>query len=178
MNSEKITTERIAMKNVIRHLAAAGLLALGAGSAFAGTTVNYIDPDRFSDVPFATWERDEVLKELTDHFSKLGAQLPPGQNLRVDVKDVDLAGREYPTRGVRDLRVVRSNGVDWPRIDLQYTVEQDGQVLRSGAAELRDMNFMDRIGRASDSDALRYEKRMIDDWFYATVLPRERAARR
>ena len=122
------------MKNVIRHLAAAGLLALGAGSAFAGTTVNYIDPDRFSDVPFATWERDEVLKELTDHFSKLGAQLPPGQNLRVDVKDVDLAGREYPTRGVRDLRVVRSNGVDWPRIDLQYTVEQDGQVLRSGAA--------------------------------------------
>ena len=99
----------------------------------------------------------------------------------MDVKDVDLAGREYPTRGVRDLRIVRSNGVDWPRIDLQYAVEQDGQVLRSGAAELRDMSLMDRIGRANDSDALRYEKRMIDDWFYSAILPRdrnERAARR
>jgi len=166
------------MNTVIRHLAAAGLLALAAGGAAAGTTVNYIEPDRFSDVPFANWERDEVLKDLTDHFARLGAQLPPGQDLRIDVKDVDLAGREYPTRGVRDLRVVRSNGVDWPRIDLHYTVEQDGRVLRSGDAQLRDMSFMDRIGRANDSDSLRYEKRMIDDWFYTAILPRDRAARR
>lgn len=166
------------MNKVIRHLAACGLLALAAGSASAGVTVNYIEPDRFSDVPFASWERDETLKELSEHFAKLGAQLPPGQNLRIDIKDVDLAGREYPTRGVRDLRVVRSNSVDWPRIDLHYTVEQDGRVLRSGDAELRDMNFMDRIGRANDSDSLRYEKRMIDDWFHSTIMPRERAARR
>ena len=166
------------MKTVIRHLAAAGLLALAAGTASAGVTVNYIEPDRFSDVPFASWERDETLKELTEHFARLGAQLPPGQDLRIDVKDIDLAGREYPTRGVRDLRVVRSNGADWPRIDLHYTVEQDGRVLRSGDAQLRDMAFMDRIGRANDSDTLRFEKRMIDDWFYSTIMPRERAARR
>ncbi|MFC3460808.1 DUF3016 domain-containing protein [Massilia haematophila] len=166
------------MKTVIRHLAAAGLLALAAGTASAGVTVNYIEPDRFSDVPFASWERDETLKELTEHFAKLGAELPPGQDLRIDVKDIDLAGREYPTRGVRDLRVVRSNGADWPRIDLHYTVEQDGRVLRSGEAQLRDMAFMDRIGRANDSDSLRFEKRMIDDWFYSTIMPRERAARR
>ncbi|WP_312547998.1 DUF3016 domain-containing protein [Massilia sp.] len=166
------------MKTVIRHLAAAGLLALAAGTASAGVTVNYIEPDRFSDVPFASWERDETLKELTEHFAKLGAELPPGQDLRIDVKDIDLAGREYPTRGVRDLRVVRSNGADWPRIDLHYTVEQDDRVLRSGEAQLRDMAFMDRIGRANDSDSLRFEKRMIDDWFYSTIMPRERAARR
>lgn len=166
------------MKIVIRHLAAAGLLALAAGTASAGVTVNYIEPDRFTDVPFASWERDETLKELTEHFAKLGAQLPPGQNLRVDITDVDLAGREYPTRGVRDLRVIRSNSVDWPRIDLRYTVEQDGRVLRSGEAQLRDMSFMDRVTRASDSDNLRYEKRMIDEWFYSTIMPRERAARR
>jgi len=165
------------MKTVIRHLAAAGLLALGAGAAFAGTTVNYVEPDRFSDVPFATWERDEVLKDLSEHFARLGAELPPGQNLRIEVKDIDLAGREYPSRGARDLRVVRSNGVDWPRIDLQYTLEQDGRVLRSGDAQLRDMSFMDRIMRAHDSDSLRYEKRMIDDWFYSAILPRDQARR-
>jgi len=166
------------MKNVIRHLAAAGLLALGAGAALAGTTVNFIQPDRFSDVPFTQWERDEALKGLSEHFSKLGAELPPGQNLRIDIKDVDLAGREFPTRGGRDLRVVRSNGPDWPRIDLHYTLEQDGQVLRSGDAELRDMAFMDRMVRMNDSDSLRFEKRMIDEWFYSAIQPRDRSARR
>jgi len=165
------------MKNVMRHLAAAGLLALAAGGAAAATTVNFIQPDRFSDVPFTPWERDEALKTLSTHFSKLGAELPPGQNLRIDVKDIDLAGREYPGRNGRDLRVVRSNGADWPRIDLHYTVEQDGKVLRSGDAELRDMGFMDRMVRMNDSESLRFEKRMIEDWFYTEILPRDRSER-
>jgi hypothetical protein len=166
------------MKNVIRQLAASGLLALAAGAASADVTVNYIQPERFSDLPFAPWEREAVLKDLTQHFARLGAQLPPGQNLRIDVKDIDLAGREYPNRGPRDLRIVKQNGVDWPRIDLHFAIESNGQVLRSGDVQLRDMAFMDRIGRYTDSDSLRYEKRMIDDWFYSAIAPRERAARR
>jgi len=164
------------MKNVIRSLAVGSLLALAAGAASADVTVNYVQPERFSDLPFTSWEREAVLKELTGHFAKLGAQLPPGQNLRVDVLDVDLAGREYPGRGVRDLRIVKQ--VDWPRIDLRFTIEQDGQVLRSGEAQLRDMAFMDHIGRYNDSESLNYEKRMIDDWFYSTIVPRDRAVRR
>lgn len=165
------------MKNVIRQLAMSGLLALAAGAASAEVTVNYVEPERFSDLPFASWERDAVLKDLTGHFAKLGAQLPPGQNLRVDVLDVDLAGREYPG-GVRDLRIVKSHGADWPRIDLRFAIEQNGQVLRSGEVQLRDMAFMDRINRHTDNASLRYEKRMIDDWFYSAIVPRERAARR
>jgi hypothetical protein len=166
------------MKNVIRTLAVSGLLALAAGAASADVSVNYIEPERFSDLPFTPWERESVLTDLTAHFAKLGAQLPPGQNLRIEVKDIDLAGREYPGRGARDLRIIKSNGADWPRIDLHYTIESDGQVVRSGDAQLRDMGFMGRIGRYNDGDNLRYERRMIDDWFYSTILPRERAARR
>ena len=167
------------MKNVIQKLAASGLLALAAGAANAGdVTVNYIQPERFSDLPFSAWDREEVLKDLTDHFAKLGAKLPPDQNLRIDVTDVDLAGREVPGRGARDLRIIRSDGAEWPRIDLHYTIESNGQVLRSGDAQLRDMAFMDRIGRYSDGDSLRFERRMIDDWFYQTIMPRERSARR
>ena len=165
------------MKNVIQRLALGGLLALAAGAASADVTVNYVQPERFSDLPFATWEREDVLKDLTRHFAKLGAQLPPGQNLRVDVLDVDLAGREYPG-GPRDLRIIKSSGVDWPRIDLRFAIEQNGQVLRSGEVQLRDMSFMDRISRHTDSDSLRHEKRMIDDWFYSAIMPRDRAARR
>jgi hypothetical protein len=154
-----------------------GLLALAAGAASADVTVNYIEPEHFSDQPFTPWEREEVLKDLTEHFASLGAKLPPGQNLRIDVQDIDLAGRMHPGRGARDLRVIR-NGAEWPRIDLHYTIESNGQVLRSGDAQLRDMAFMDRISRYSDGDNLRYERRMIDDWFYSTIMPRERAAQR
>lgn len=166
------------MKNVIRTLAVTGLLALTAGAASADVTVNYVQPERFSDVPFATWDRDEVLKDLRAHFTKLGAQLPAGQNLRIEVTDIDLAGREYPGRGPRDLRIIKSNGADWPRIDLRFAIEQNGQVLRSGEVQLRDMAFMDRISRHTDDDSLRHEKRMIDDWFYSAIVPREQAARR
>lgn len=165
------------MNKLIRQVAVSGLLALAAGAASADVTVNYVQPERFSDLPFTTWDREATLEELTRHFAKLGAQLPAGQNLRVDVLDIDLAGREYPGR-MRDLRIIRSNGVDWPRIDLRFTIEQDGQVLRSGEVKLRDMAFMDRVGRYSDGDTLSYEKRMIDDWFYSAIVPRERAARR
>jgi hypothetical protein len=165
------------MKNVIRQLAVSGLLALAAGAASADVTVNYVEPERFTDLPFAAWERDAVLKDLSGYFAKLGAQLPPGQNLRIEVLDIDLAGREYPGRGPRDLRII-NNGVDWPRMDLRYAIEQNGQVVRSGEANLRDMAFMDRISRYTDNDSLRYEKRMIDDWFYSAIVPRERAARR
>lgn len=166
------------MNSVIRTLAAGGLLALAAGAASADVSVNYIEPERFSDLPFTPWERENVLTDLSAYFAKLGAQLPPGQNLRIEVKDIDLAGREYPGHGARDLRIIKSNGVDWPRMDLHYTIESNGQVLRSGDAQLRDMGFMDRVRHSNDSENLRYEKRMIDDWFYSTILPRERTARR
>jgi len=160
----------------IRQLALGGLLALAAGAASADVTVNYIQPERFSDLPFTTWEREAVLKDLSTYFAKLGAQLAPGQNLRIDVLDVDLAGREYPGRGARDLRIVKT--IDWPRIDLRYALEQNGQVLRSGEAQLRDMSFMNRIGRVNETDSLRFEKRMIDDWFHSSIMPREQSARR
>ena len=165
------------MKNVIQKLAVSGLLALAAGVASAGVTVNYIQPERFSDLPFAPWERERVLEELTEHFISLGEKLPPGQNLRIDVQDVDMAGRIHPGRSGRELRIIR-NGAEWPRIDLHYTIENNGQVVRSGDAQLRDMGFMDRIKRYSDGDTISYERRMIDDWFNETIVPRERNARR
>lgn len=165
------------MKDVMRKLAVSGLLALAASAASAEVSVNFIEPGRFTDLPFTEWDRKEVLKELTEHFTKLGARLPPGQNLRIDVKDVDLAGRMYPSRRGQDLRVIR-DGAEWPRIDLSYAIESNGQVVRSGDAQLRDMAFMQHIGRYSDGDSLRYEKQMIDEWFYSTIAPRERAARR
>jgi len=153
--------------------AAATILALGAGAASAGVTVNYVDSDKFSDLPFAPWERKEVLDDLAGFFAELGKALPPGQDLTVEVTDIDLAGREYPnTRSGRDLRVLKG-GADWPIMELRYTLTANGQVVKSGQEKLTDMNYLNRINRLTDGDRLRYEKRMIEDWFNKTILQKK-----
>jgi hypothetical protein len=159
------------MKPVIRQLALAGLFLLSAGAASAAVNVTYNQPDKFADLPFSKWDREDVLKQLTDHFVKLGKALPQGEDLNVEVLDVDLAGREYPARAsARDIRVMRG-GADWPRIDLRYTLVANGKVLKSGEAKLRDMDYLHHISRYSDGDALRFEKQMIDEWFTKNIGP-------
>jgi hypothetical protein len=159
------------MKTHLRKVALAGLFALVAGSASAAVTVRYVAPEQFSDIPFVPWERDEALKELTEHFTKLGNSLPPGQDLRIEVTDVDLAGHVTPgARMGRDLRILRGRA-DWPRMSLRYSVEQNGQVLKSGEAQLSDMSYLDHVNRYFDGEPLRYEKQMIDEWFEKTIGP-------
>ena len=161
------------MKALIGKTALAAVLALGAGAASAGVTVNYVESDKFADLPFAPWERKEVLDDLAAFFAELGKSLPAGQDLTVDVTDIDLAGREYPnTRGARDLRILKG-GADWPIMELRYTLSANGQVLTSGNAKLTDMNYLGRVNRMSDGDRLRYEKRMIEDWFNKTILQKK-----
>ncbi|WP_338770344.1 DUF3016 domain-containing protein [Massilia sp. METH4] len=147
---------------------AAALLAT-AGAASAGVTVNYEKPDEYIDMPRSPQDRDQVLRELTRHFNKLAEELPAGQDLKVTVTDIDLAGREEPRRwAMDDIRIMRG-GADWPTMKLSYTLEQNGQVVRSGEDSLKNMMYQQRINRYFSSDALRYEKQMIDDWFQKTV---------
>ena len=162
------------MKALLGKMAVASLLALAAGAASAGVDVKYIESDKFADLPFAPWEREHVLKELTDYFGKLGEKLPEGQDLALEVTEIDLAGREYPNmRGGRELRILKGTA-DWPMMQLRYTLTQNGQILKTGDAKLSDMNYMQRINRFSDSDSLRAEKRMIEEWFNETILEKRR----
>lgn len=164
------------MKNVIRKLTAGALLAIAAGVASAGEViVNYIQPENFSDIPTGG-EREQTLRDLTAHFVKLGKKLPPGQNLRIDVQNIDMAGGERPSGARTDLRV--TNRSAWPSIDLHYTLEMNGQVLSSGDAQLRDTAFLDRPNRYFNHDILRFEKRMVDSWFEKTILSGAHAAGR
>ncbi|MBC7453348.1 MAG: DUF3016 domain-containing protein [Massilia sp.] len=160
------------MKSMIRQAALAAVLALGAGGASAAATVSYAQPERFSDVPFAPWERERVLAGLTEHFNKLAARLPPGQDLSVEVLDLDLAGEIWPTRlSAQDLRIMNGRA-DWPRLSMRYSITQGGQVVSSGEENLSDMGYMNRINRYFGGDALRYEKQMLDDWFKTRIAAR------
>ena len=166
------------MKQKTTRALVTGLALLASSAAWAATEVHFTKPEQFTDLPFDTRERDNVLTELSKHFEKLGAALPAGQNLKIDITDVDLAGRENPSLRIgNDIRVMNGR-VDWPRIRLHYVLEQDGKVISSGDAALSDISYLTRINRYSSGEKLRYEKLMIDDWFSNTFGVQSRRAAR
>lgn len=150
-------------------LAAATLLASAA--AWADVSVTYVKPDDYTDVPRNQIDRDRVLKDFSAYFTTLDKKLPAGQSLKIEVLDIDLAGRLYPRHMGDDIRIM-NGGADWPRLQLRYTLSQDGQVLRSGEEQLSNMNYQMTLSRHNDSEPLRYEKQMIDDWFKKTIAPK------
>lgn len=160
------------MKQLFTTLVGVSLL-LASAAATAAVTVNFVKPENYPDMPFSPVDRDAVLKDIGDYFTRLGTNLPEGTDLRIDVLDLDLAGRIEPARrGATDIRIVRG-GADWPRMTLHFSVESGGKVINSGEVQLQDMDYQFRTSRLSSSDPLRYEKKMIDDWFYKAVAPRK-----
>jgi hypothetical protein len=162
----------LTMNTVFRHIALAAIALLAAGNASAGAKVTYVQPELFSDVPFSTSDRERVLKDISRHFDKLAANLPAGQQLNVEVTDVDLAGQVYPTRFPgQDIRIM-NGGADWPRMAFRYTITQGDQVVKSGDAALSDMSYLQMMTRYGGDDALKYEKHMMDQWFKEKIAIR------
>lgn len=161
------------MNTLMRQLALAAALVFAAGAASAGpATVTFANPDDFADMPREASKREQVLAELSEHFSALAARLPAGQELKVEVLDLDLAGRSWPGMwGGRDLRVLEG-GADWPHMKLRYTITQDGTVVKSGEESVQNMDYLWRLNRYSSGDSLRYEKQMLDTWFKTLTAAR------
>jgi hypothetical protein len=156
-----------------RVLAGALLAAICAASpaAIAGVTVNFVKPDQYADMPFTPAEKERVLKVLEEHFVKLGKKLPDDQDLKIDVLDIDLAGRlKLSGNGAMDLRVL-GGGADWPKMQVKFSLESKGQVLKSGEDRMADMNYLNRFNQYPSTETLRYEKLMIDEWFAKRFLP-------
>lgn len=159
------------MRPMTRTVLAAVVALLASSAALAEVTVTYTKPDDYTDLARGEYDRDRVLKQFTDYFATLEKKLPPGENLKIDVLDIDLAGRMYPRRNGDEIRVL-NGGADWPRMHLRYTLEKDGQVLRSGDDNIANMNYQQSRSSYFDSDPLRYEKQMLDDWFNKAIVPK------
>lgn len=131
--------------------------------------VNYDHPEHFRDASLRDrgYGADEfVLKEIRSTFEKLGERyLPPGQTLRIEVQDIDLAGRYEPWRTeAYDVRFMRD--ITWPSLRLRYQLSQDGKPLASGDTRVNDMSYLQRPGRATHgNDRLYAEKAMLEEWF-------------
>ncbi len=132
--------------------------------------VQWNDPAAFTELRHShnRWEarRGDWVVKLAEHLRKRAAsQLPEGQQLAVTITDIKRAGDFEPWHGPQldDVRFMRD--IYPPRIRLQFTLtDAQGQVLDQGERKLVDNAYLHGGGRLSDSDPLRYEKRLLDDW--------------
>src|SRR5437870_12458961 len=145
------------------------LLAMPADAA---VTVAFVDPSFFTDAADSTGNSARTLLEIKRHLEHLGDRyLEPKDSLRIEVLNVDLAGRRQTLRSMTsDVRFV-SGDADWPRIELRYTLESEAGASKSVQETVVDMTYLRRVFEPKYvSDPLQYEKRMLDNWFKARFV--------
>ncbi|WP_307941667.1 DUF3016 domain-containing protein [Pseudomonas mosselii] len=162
-------------------LASALLLVLAFDSMAQGTPtaqveVRFDHSEKFRDASldnrgYPQGADPQVMKALTQHLQKLGQRyLRPGQQLVIDIRDIDLAGRFEPWHSqAYDVRFMRE--VTWPSIDLDYTLQQPGQAALKAQEHLSDKMYLSRPGRLGSHDRLYAEKAMLGDWFRQRFAP-------
>lgn len=148
-------------------------LALAPLASATGTVdVRFEKPAEFSDAGRGAADREQTMQSLSGYLQSLGALLPDGQSLRLDVLDIDLAGelRPYPQNSGTEVRVL-SGRADAPHIKLRYTLQEGGRTLKAGEARVADLAYL----FSSPGDSLRFgdlphEKRMLQQWFKDTLI--------
>jgi hypothetical protein len=166
---------------VRKSLVAATLVGslLAAAPSFAGVQIRFITPERYTDAGSfgATW-RDATMAEFRAYFEKLGRRfLRPGQNLIIEVLNIDLAGHYEPwRRNLSDVRIMRD--VTPPSFKLRYALTEKGKPRQSGEDTLTDINYQMNASARFSSDRYAYEKALLDDWFRRTFANRRPDQRR
>jgi hypothetical protein len=134
--------------------------------------VVYVNPEKFTDVRASYADpgrfRDEYLGDLKEHIEKhANKYIPSGQHLALRVTDVKMAGDFEPWRGpsFNDIRIVKD--IYPPRINLEFKLtDANGKIIKEGERKISDIDFLSKINPYFPDDTLRYEKRLLDDWFY------------
>ena len=155
----------------LAHATLALMLGGWALGALAQAEVTFIEPEKYTDLGDSQRDRESAMQDLETHLQTLAGRYLPGKQLLVRFRDVDLAGDLEPRgAGAQRLRVMRS--ITIPRLEFDYVLSESGKELKSGKASLRDMNYQMGPNRYFDSESLRYEKKMLDDWVAKELLGR------
>lgn len=151
-----------------------------ANKTVARAEVNFFEPRKFTDVKdsaMGDYERTTYLDQIRDHLLEQAKYyVPEGHRLVVTITDIDMAGDFEPWRGPRfdDIRIVKD--IYPPRITLAFQLKDaDGNVVKEGKRELRDLAFLMKITMAFRDDSVRHEKGLLDDWLRAE-FPRVRSS--
>ncbi|MHB8668656.1 MAG: DUF3016 domain-containing protein [Burkholderiales bacterium] len=141
-------------------------LCLWATSAGAAVTVSFVHPEDYTDIGTYRGEPNAAMKEIAAFLKQLGARyLPPGQLLKIQVLDVNLAGSlRYSSRAPFGVRILRGEA-DWPSVRLHYVLEQDGRILADRQEYIADVDYLEHPAGPYSDEPLSYEKQMLDHWF-------------
>ncbi len=132
--------------------------------------VSWSDPAQFTEIRYSTnrWEaqRGDWVNQLAEYFRKSATKrLPAGDTMQIQITDIKRAGQYEPWHGPRmdDVRIIKD--IYPPRLSFSYTIsDASGKVIDQGEEKLVDSAFLMGSTNRMDSDPLRYEKQMIDDW--------------
>lgn len=137
--------------------------------------VSWADPKSFGEhsCDFAPGGRDTAwVRDLAQYTRDQALKrLPAGARLDVRFKDIDRAGECEPSRIGQAIRIIRE--IYPPRVSLHYRLSGTGVAAKDADAVLIDAGFMmNAPGLPGNSDPLRYEKRLMDDWLRKLAGPR------
>ncbi|MDC4228384.1 MAG: DUF3016 domain-containing protein (plasmid) [Candidatus Manganitrophus sp.] len=155
-------------KTIGRFLLISLITAFWASNAESAVDISFSHPERYTDAGRYLGDRvsEPVLQEIKEYLESLGERyLEPNQNLKIEILDIDLAGRYEPVHrgGASDVRIL--NDVTWPQIKVRYILEENGEVKVEKKESIRDMDYLRRPNPNFSNDSLRHEKVMLDDWF-------------
>ncbi len=134
-------------------------------------TINWAPADTLTEVKQNPMERGQLRTKdwesaLAIYLQKRAdRQLPAGQHLDVTFEDIKLAGDYEPWHSpqAQDIRFMKD--IYPPRATLSYKLsDANGQTIREGSNKLLDMAYLERPLPTTESDPLRFDKRMLDDW--------------
>ena len=169
------------MKKALIPTALSLMLGATALQAAAAVEVEFVKPEQFVDIG-NRWggyrDVEDGIKSVKAALTERGeVVLKPGQDMKITVTAVDLAGDVHPLgRSMEMIRVVKP--LYRPSMEFSYVVTEGGATVREGKANISDMNFMDRFNQYFEGDPLRYEKPMLDDWFSKEFGQKIKVARR
>jgi hypothetical protein len=171
-------TSRFLVLAMIGLLPALAIPAAPERATIARADVNFFEPKKFTDVRdtyMGDYERTSYLDMIRDHLLEQAKYyVPEGHALAVTFTDIDMAGDFEPWRGPRfdDIRIVKD--IYPPRINLNFRLtDAEGNVVKEGRRELRDLSFMMKITMGFRDDPVRHEKALLDDWL-RSEFPRVR----
>lgn len=146
-------------------------MAVLATPAGAAVTVCFVEPAYFTDADDSSGNSARTLLEIGRYLKALGHRyLSPQESLKIEVLNIDLAGRIQQTRSTGwDVRFVNGEA-DWPRIEVRYTLESQGRISGPVEETIVDMTYLRRVDPQHYSAPLPYEKRMLDEWFRARFV--------
>ncbi|MCE9685863.1 DUF3016 domain-containing protein [Shewanella sp. AS16] len=172
--------------NPLKLLLIGGLLATGAVTAGEAmpespvtedgvVSITWQNPKDYTDIRSANMKKSryerQLFETLTHNLNKEASKLlKPGQQLRMTVTNLDLAGDMRPTFGAtpNDIRVVKP--VYPPRMSFSYQILEGEQVIMAGDEKLTDLGFMDSMPHISNKPYM-YETKMLNDWLDKTLKP-------